>query len=636
MASPVPSVSELVAEARRVFEQSFGGDAPQVAVCAPGRVNLIGEHIDYNQGFVLPMALPLVTVVVGSRTSGQSASIITAAKDVEEPRRVDFDFPNDKAPLSPGKPSWANYVKGVVHHYRAPPVPGFRAVIASSVPLGGGLSSSASLEVAMYTFLQQLKPDDGDKVAKAVACQKAEHTHAGVPCLVILISNSNVKHSLTGSEYPSRRRQCEEAAAILGKASLRDATLKDLEDAKSRLDDETYRRARHVIEEIARTAQAAEALKKGAYKEFGKLMVESHNSLRDLYEVSCKELDELVSAAVEVEGVFGSRMTGGGFGGCTVTLLQAGACSSLSGGRSRCLRMLNLNSPDSNTNSNSNSLSDPVSLNVGGEIYTTTLDTLTRYQDSMLGAMFTGRISTLRDKRGNVFIDRDGKVFRYILNFLRSSSLDLPEGFSEMRLLRREADFFQIRPLLDDIRRRIEAGPLSLRDAPRGAMLLVDVDCQVRVLHFNLRRAPENYELRTCSVRILTAEIFCTWRAFLVLLCERFSYRTTQGPTSPQPSDQRHNRLKLEWVPRPDELPQDQYEKQQYRGLVVSDSWATQTHSGELCDVIIPRCSPCEVKDMCGFVEELLTVSLAEGFRVDSVTPDPMDILNCRTLQLVR
>jgi hypothetical protein len=146
--------------------------------------------------------------------------------------------------------------------------------------------------------------------------------------------------------------------------------------------------------------------------------------------------------------------------------------------------MLNLNSPDSNTYSNSNSLSDPVSLNVGGEIYTTTLDTLTRYQDSMLGAMFTGQISTLRDKQGNVFIDRDGKVFRYILNFLRSSSLDLPEGFSEMRLLRREADFFQIRPLLDEIRRRVEAGPLSLRDAPRGAMLLLDVDCQVCVCVF--------------------------------------------------------------------------------------------------------------------------------------------------------
>ncbi|XP_071780785.1 galactokinase [Centroberyx gerrardi] len=360
MASPVPVVSEVVAEARRVYEQVFGGEAPQVAVCAPGRVNLIGEHTDYNNGFVLPMALPLVTVVVGSRTSGQGATIVTAAKDVEEPRRVDFNLPNDGSPLSPGLPSWANYVKGVVQHYRAPPVPGFRAVIASTVPLGGGLSSSASLEVAFYTFLQQLNPDDGDKVAKAVACQQAEHTHAGMPCgimdqfvsvlgreahallidcrsleatpvpladpgLVILITNSNVKHSLTGSEYPTRRRQCEEAASILGKASLRDATMKDLEEARHRLDDMTYRRARHVIEEIERTVQAAEALRRGTYKEFGKLMVESHNSLRDLYEVSCRELDELVSAAMEVEGVFGSRMTGGGFGGCTVTLLQAHA-----------------------------------------------------------------------------------------------------------------------------------------------------------------------------------------------------------------------------------------------------------------------------------------------------------------------
>lgn len=360
MASPVPGVSELVAEARCLYGQVFGGEAPQVAVCAPGRVNLIGEHTDYNQGFVLPMALPLVTVVVGRQTPGQDVTIVTATKDADEPRRVDFSLSTDGSALAPGSPSWANYVKGVIHHYKAPPVPGFRAVIASSVPLGGGLSSSASLEVAFYTFLQQLKPDDSDKVVKAVSCQQAEHTHAGVPCgimdqfvsvlgreghallidcrsleatavplsdpgLVILITNSNVKHSLTGSEYPMRRKQCEEAASILGKPSLRDATMKDLEDARDKMDDVTYRRARHVIEEIERTARAAQALKRGAYKEFGKLMVQSHNSLRDLYEVSCRELDELVSAAMEVDGVFGSRMTGGGFGGCTVTLLQAHA-----------------------------------------------------------------------------------------------------------------------------------------------------------------------------------------------------------------------------------------------------------------------------------------------------------------------
>ncbi|XP_028264364.1 BTB/POZ domain-containing protein KCTD21-like [Parambassis ranga] len=137
--------------------------------------------------------------------------------------------------------------------------------------------------------------------------------------------------------------------------------------------------------------------------------------------------------------------------------------------------MLNLNSPDDNRNS----LQDPVSLNVGGEIYTTTLDTLTRCRDSMLGAMFTGQIPVLRDNKGNVFIDRDGKVFRYILNYLRSSSLDLPDGFSELTLLRREADFFQIRPLLEEIRRYEASVPLSLRGGPLGAMIIVNVDSKV-------------------------------------------------------------------------------------------------------------------------------------------------------------
>uniref|UniRef100_A0A673LRW6 Galactokinase-like n=1 Tax=Sinocyclocheilus rhinocerous TaxID=307959 RepID=A0A673LRW6_9TELE len=329
---PIKNVADLVSEARRVYRETFDGDDANVAVCAPGRVNLIGEHTDYNEGFVLPMALPMVTVIVGSEISGQKCCVVTLTEAADEPRVVDFDLPNELTPLLRGQPNWANYVKGVVQHYRARPIPGFRVVIASSVPLGGGLSSSASLEVAMYTFLQQLCPDDGDQVAKAVACQQAEHTHAAVPCgimdqfvsvlgkeghallidcrsleatavpladpgLVILITNSNVRHSLTGSEYPTRRKQCEEAAAVLSKKSLREATLQDLEAAKDRLDGVTYHRARHVIKEIERTAQAAEALKRGDYKEFGRLMVESHNSLRDNYEVSwtipSKEMSEL-------------------------------------------------------------------------------------------------------------------------------------------------------------------------------------------------------------------------------------------------------------------------------------------------------------------------------------------------------
>ncbi|NWI67497.1 GALK1 Galactokinase, partial [Todus mexicanus] len=355
----VPVRVPVLSAALRAHEAAFGVPA-LLAVWAPGRVNLIGEHTDYNGGFVLPMALQMGTVLVGSPTQDGTISILTTSAEADEPHKVQFPAPRPGSPLSPGQPRWANYVKGVIQHYRGGPVPGFSAVIASDIPLGGGLSSSAALEVATYTFLQQLSPDDGDSVAKALACQKAEHTFAGMPCgimdqfisvmgeeghallidcrsletvlvpltdasLAILITNSNVRHTLTGSEYPTRRRQCEEAAAALGKASLRDATGAELEAARSRLGEEVYRRARHVISEIARTAQAAQALRDRDYKMFGRLMVESHNSLRDDYEVSCPELDELVAAALEVDGVYGSRMTGGGFGGCTVTLLEAGA-----------------------------------------------------------------------------------------------------------------------------------------------------------------------------------------------------------------------------------------------------------------------------------------------------------------------
>ncbi|XP_065806032.1 BTB/POZ domain-containing protein KCTD21 [Labrus bergylta] len=216
--------------------------------------------------------------------------------------------------------------------------------------------------------------------------------------------------------------------------------------------------------------------------------------------------------------------------------------------------MLNLNSQDDNRNS----LQDPVSLNVGGEIYTTTLGTLTHCRDSMLGAMFTGQIPVLRDSRGNVFIDRDGKVFRYILNYLRSNSLDLPDGFSELSLLRREADFFQIRPLLEEINQYEVKMPLSLRGGPLGAMIMVKVDSKVRVLHFNLRHGPENYELRTCSVRAFTVRLsFALGQLSWLCYVSTSPTEHPQGLTSPHPCNPRQNRLKLEWVPRPEDLPQE-------------------------------------------------------------------------------
>jgi len=359
----IPSVESLLDAAKALFRETFNGEA-EVGGCAPGRVNLIGEHTDYNEGFVFPMALPLVTVVVGRKIEGNLCRVVTTGVSKETAERsADFvrtnidQFTLDN--LEPGPPAWANYLRGVVHHFHAKSsLCGFEAAIVGSVPLGGGVSSSASVEVATFTFLEELT---GEKAAsekeKALACQAAEHSHAGMPCGImdqfisvmgkpanallidcrsmegrlvplsdpgvsVLITNSNVKHQLTGSEYPARRAACLDSAKRFGVKSLREVSAPLLEKKGGDLSEEVKRRVRHVVTEIPRTEEAAAALEKGDYKKFGELMVESHNSLRDDFEVSCPELDALVEAAMEVPGVYGSRMTGGGFGGCTVTLLK--------------------------------------------------------------------------------------------------------------------------------------------------------------------------------------------------------------------------------------------------------------------------------------------------------------------------
>uniref|UniRef100_A0A8C5NZA6 Galactokinase 1 n=1 Tax=Jaculus jaculus TaxID=51337 RepID=A0A8C5NZA6_JACJA len=346
-----PQVDELLAEARRAFREEFGAE-PELAVCAPGRVNLIGEHTDYNQGLVLPMALELVTLLVGSPRTDGLVSLLTTSKDADEPQRLQFPLPTAQRSLEPGIPRWANYVKGVIQHYPESPwiVIGTIAAPVWSPLLGPSFPTLPCVA------------DSGALAARAQVCQRAEHSFAGVPCgimdqliallgqkghallidcrsletslvplsdpkLAVLITNSNVRHSLGSSEYPLRRRQCEEVARALGKESLREVQLEELEAGRELVSKEGFRRARHVVGEIRRTAQAAEALNRGDYKAFGRLMVESHQSLRDDYEVSCPELDQLVEAALSVPGVYGSRMTGGGFGGCTVTLLDASAAS---------------------------------------------------------------------------------------------------------------------------------------------------------------------------------------------------------------------------------------------------------------------------------------------------------------------
>lgn len=369
MAQEIEDVFTLLETAKTLFKSHFKNE-PNVAVCAPGRVNLLGEHTDYNDGLVLPMALPLVTVIVGRKTDGPQCRVMTTSEDLKKNSYTEFDCPlEDRESLTPGEPSWANYVKGVLYFYKGTLSP-FDAVIVSSVPLGGGLSSSAAIEVATYMFLDQLngekKASEVNKKEKALACQQAEHKFANVPCGImdqfvsfmgekgnalqidcrsleatlipmafpdaaIVICNSNVKHTLSGTEYPDRRRQCEEAAKILGKPALRDPTYNELQDKKDKMDTVTFNRAKHVISEIGRVTDGVEALRKADLTEFGRLMVQSHNSLRDDFEVSCKELNELVVIALGTKGVYGSRMTGGGFGGCTVTLVQQSAVNDLIG-----------------------------------------------------------------------------------------------------------------------------------------------------------------------------------------------------------------------------------------------------------------------------------------------------------------
>lgn len=360
------SLAELAQRAATSFHERFKRPAKYI-VAAPGRVNIIGEHTDYNDGFVLPMAINRYTVVAGD-ASHEDRPIRTArifTNTLGEELEICLAGEHS-APL----PTWAKYIRGVfeaaAEHAVVPPV--FDAVIDSTVPLGGGLSSSAALEVAMATFLEQISGKHLDPTVKALLCQQAEHRGAGVPCgimdqfssvfcqaghlmlldcrsqetkmvpmndpnVTVLIINSNVKHELTGGEYAERRGQCEAAAKALGVPSLREANLSLLGSNKSKLDDVHFRRARHVVGEIDRTTRAAEAIAAGDWTTVGKLMYESHDSLRDDYEVSCAELDALVDAAQSLggeKGVIGSRMTGGGFGGCTVSLVESDKASAIS------------------------------------------------------------------------------------------------------------------------------------------------------------------------------------------------------------------------------------------------------------------------------------------------------------------
>lgn len=324
---------------------------------APGRVNLIGEHTDYNDGFVLPSAIGFYThVAVSPRSDGK-----LVLRSLDFPEAFEFNIRN----LPQTKiGAWCDYVLGVALELALADrkTPGVSLLVRGEIPVGAGLSSSAALEVA--TALAFLNLMGGEMPLKSVArlCQKAENEFVGarvgimdqfVSCMgrkdnavlldcrslefelvpipeqvKLVISNTMVKHELSGSEYNQRRAQCEEGVHLLSKSypgirALRDVSVEQLEAQKASLPPVVYKRCLHVVLENLRVNQAARSFRSGDLPNVGRLMKDSHASLRDLYEVSCVELDTMVEAAEGLPGYLGGRMTGGGFGGCTVNLVES-------------------------------------------------------------------------------------------------------------------------------------------------------------------------------------------------------------------------------------------------------------------------------------------------------------------------
>ncbi len=347
----------LVSDLNARFVERFGV-APQI-YRAPGRVNLIGEHTDYNEGFVLPAAIDLANYAAVTPRDDRRFVVHSLAFD----ETVAFDL--DDATAAPRR-HWSDYVLGVVLALKSEGLSlrGADMMLVGDLPMGAGLSASAALEVVVAYALCDLCGLSIERRALALLCQRAENEFVGMRCGVmdqlisccgvadhallidcrtletqaapldpkarLVICNTMVSHALAGSEYNTRREECERAVALLSKEmdgvrALRDVSPKLLALHGAALPDVILRRARHVVTENARTLAAAQALAAGDLASFGRLMNASHASLRDDYEVSCAEADIMVDLAQKMHGVYGARMTGGGFGGSTVNLVEAGA-----------------------------------------------------------------------------------------------------------------------------------------------------------------------------------------------------------------------------------------------------------------------------------------------------------------------
>ena len=328
------------------------------AFSAPGRVNLIGEHTDYNEGFVLPMAIEKKIIMLGQLRNDRLVQVFDLGYKVEAKFSLD-----DLTPIK--KDKWANYLMGVIDEIQKAGyiLQGANIIFRSDIPQKAGLSSSAALEVVTALTMSELNSLKIEPVKMARLCQQAENNFVGVACGImdqyisvlgkkgyalmidcrsnkyelvpftdknykIVICNSKVERGLVDSKYNQRRKECKQATEFFTDqlerkiSALRDVTINDLDRFGTKLPDPIFRRARHIITENNRVLTSMGVLKNNDFAAFGQLMVESHQSLRDDYEVSCPELDLLVDLALNEEGILGARMTGAGFGGCTINLAK--------------------------------------------------------------------------------------------------------------------------------------------------------------------------------------------------------------------------------------------------------------------------------------------------------------------------
>jgi galactokinase len=344
----------LSREIEKKFETTFKNKP--LLVRSPGRINLIGEHTDYNEGFVLPAAIDKGIISAISYNYSDSCRLISYDLNEEYSFKVDD--------LSKSEKAWANYIIGVVAQFvkKGLEIKGFDAVFGGNVPIGAGLSSSAALECAFAYAFNTMFKHGVEKIELVKMAQRAEHEYAGVQCGImdqfasifgkndhaiqldcktlkykylhldlsnyrVVLCDTQMKHSLASSEYNNRNRECKIGVALLKKHypainSLRDANIKQIEDLQDRFDLNVYKRCKYVIEENNRVIEAGKKVKEGDIESFGELMYSSHSGLSKDYEVSCKELDFLVEKARLSNYVIGARMMGGGFGGCTINIVK--------------------------------------------------------------------------------------------------------------------------------------------------------------------------------------------------------------------------------------------------------------------------------------------------------------------------